>query len=282
MKKLSSLWLVILMLAVSIPSMGAMSISKMRENARFLTDRMAYELHLSQMQYDDVYEVNYDFINSVRYIMDDVVRGYGYAVDRYYDYLDYRNEDLRWILSSSQYHLFMRVDYFYRPIYTTHNNWLFRIYDIYHDVKHFYFGKPHHYKTYNGCHSRLHHHTGYYKVNSHTRYQHDFYKGDVKVRNDKRAPQMQDKRRPSNVSARKPNENKGSSVNVGRPSEHKSSVSKRNNAGRGNQSVSKGQSQKEMKPAVKSEKRSETQKRFNNSRTNDSSRGEGRKASRSR
>ena len=75
MKKLTSFWLVLLMLAVSIPSMGAMSMSKMRENARFLTDRMAYELHLSPMQYDDVYEVNYDFINSVRYIMDDVVRG---------------------------------------------------------------------------------------------------------------------------------------------------------------------------------------------------------------
>ena len=49
MKKLSSLWLVILMLAVSIPSMGAMSISKMRENARFLTDKMAYELDLSPL-----------------------------------------------------------------------------------------------------------------------------------------------------------------------------------------------------------------------------------------
>ena len=282
MKKLSSLWLVILMLAVSIPSMGAMSISKMRENARFLTDRMAYELRLSQMQYDDVYEVNYDFINGVRYIMDDVVRGYGYAVDRYYDYLDYRNEDLRWILSASQYRQFLSVEYFYRPIYTTHNNWLFRIYDIYHDVKHFYFDKPHHYKTYNGGHSRHHHHAGYYKVNSHTRYQHDFYKGDVKVRNDKRAPQVQDKRRPSNVSARKPNESKGSSVKQERPSENKPSVNKRNNAGRENQSVSKGQSSKEVKPAVKNEKRSETQKRSNNSRSNDNSRGEGRKATRSR
>lgn len=282
MKKMGSFWLVVVMLAVSIPSMGAMSISKMRENARFLTDRMAYELHLSQMQYDDVYEVNYDFINSVRYIMDDVVRGYGYAVDRYYDYLDYRNEDLRWILSSSQYHLFMRVDYFYRPIYTTHNNWLFRIYDIYHDVKHFYFGKPRHYKTYSGDHSRLHHHAGYYKVNCHARYHHDFFKGDVKIRNEKRVPQVHDKSRSSNVGERKPNDGKNSSVNVGRPLGNKSSVNKRNNVGRGNQNVSKGQSQKEMKPTVKSEKRSETQKRSNNSRANDNSRGEGRKAARNR
>ena len=282
MKKLTSLWLMVLMLAVSIPSMGAMSISKMRENARFLTDRMAYELRLSQMQYDDVYEVNYDFINGVRYIMDDVVRGYGYAVDRYYDYLDYRNEDLRWILSDSQYRQFLSVEYFYRPIYTTRNNWLFRIYDIYQDVKHFYFDKPYHYKTYNGCHSRHHYHAGYYKDNHQTRYHHDFYKGDVKVRSEKRTSQMQDKRRPSNVSTRKPDEGKNSSVKVERPSVNKSSVNNRNNAGRGSQSVSKGQSQNEAKPSVKTEKRTETQKRSNNSRGNDGSREEGRKATRSR
>ena len=282
MKKLTSLWLMVLMLAVSIPSMGAMSISKMRENARFLTDRMAYELRLSQMQYDDVYEVNYDFINGVRYIMDDVVRGYGYAVDRYYDYLDYRNEDLRWILSASQYRQFLSVEYFYRPIYTTRNNWLFRIYDIYHDVKHFYFGKPHHYKIYNGGHSRHHYHAGYYKSNCQDRYRHEFYKGDVKIRDEKRVSQVQDKRRPSNVGARKPNEDKVTSVNAGKPSENKSSVNRRNNAGRGSQSVSKEQSRKEVKPAVKKEKRSETQKRSNNSRANNGSREEGRKAPRSR
>ena len=282
MKKLTSLWLMVLMLAVSIPSMGAMSISKMRENARFLTDRMAYELRLSQMQYDDVYEVNYDFINGVRYIMDDVVRGYGYAVDRYYDYLDYRNEDLRWILSDSQYRQFLSVEYFYRPIYTTHNNWLFRIYDIYHDVKHFYFDKPHHYKTYNGGHSRHHHHAGYYKANCQDRYHHEFYKGDVKIRDEKRVSQVQDKRRLSNVGTRKPNEGKGASVNAGRPSENKSSVNRRSNAGRGSQNVSREQSQKEVKPAVKDEKRSETQKRSNNSRANNGTREEGRKATRSR
>ena len=110
MKKLTTLWMMVLMLGMSIPAMGAMSMSKMRQNARFLTDRMAYELNLTPMQYDDVYEVNYDFIDNVRYIMDDVVRGYGYAVDRYYEFLNYRNDDLRWILSASQYRRFLGVD----------------------------------------------------------------------------------------------------------------------------------------------------------------------------
>ena len=157
MKKLTTLSMMVLILCMSIPAMGAMSMSKVRENARFLTDRMAYELNLTPMQYDDVYEVNYDFIDNIRYIMDDVVRGYGHAVDRYYQFLDYRNDDLRWILSASQYRRFLGVDYFYRPVYTTASNWLFRIYKVYHDVKHFYFDKPHHYKSYRGGHYRTHH-----------------------------------------------------------------------------------------------------------------------------
>ena len=101
MKRWTTLLIVICMLGITIPAMGAMSISKMRQNTRFLTDRMAYELKLTPRQYNDVYEVNYDFINNVRYLMDDVVRGYDYALERYYDFLDVRNDDLRWILSQS-------------------------------------------------------------------------------------------------------------------------------------------------------------------------------------
>ena len=186
MKKLTTLWMMVLMLCMSIPAMGAMSMSKVRENARFLTDRMAYELNLTPMQYDDVYEVNYDFIDNIRYIMDDVVRGYDHAVDRYYQFLDYRNDDLRWILSASQYRRFMGVDYFYRPIYTTTSNWLFRIYKVYHDVKYFYFDKPHHYKSYKGGHYRIHHgNVSFYKNHRKEHYKHDFYKGDIRVRHDK-------------------------------------------------------------------------------------------------
>lgn len=65
---------------------GGHEYQQMRQNTRFLTDRMAYELKLTPQQYNDVYEVNYDFINNVRYLMDDVVRGYDYALERYYDF----------------------------------------------------------------------------------------------------------------------------------------------------------------------------------------------------
>lgn len=182
MKKMTTIWMMIIMLGMSIPAMGAMSISKMRQNARFLTDKMTYELGLSMMQYDDVYEVNYDFINNVRYIMDDVVRGHGYAIDRYYEFLDYRNDDLRWILSNSQYRRFMHTDYFYRPIYTTKSNWTFRIFKIYKDIKHFYYGKPKHYKSYKGEHFRSHfNNVSFYKHHRKNVYKHEVYKGSTKV-----------------------------------------------------------------------------------------------------
>ena len=45
---------------------AAMSNSKVRKETRFLTDKMAYELNLSTEQYNDVYEINYDFISGIR------------------------------------------------------------------------------------------------------------------------------------------------------------------------------------------------------------------------
>ena len=182
MKKMTTIWMMIVMLGMSIPAMGAMSISKMRQNARFLTDRMTYELGLTMAQYDDIYEVNYDFINNVRYLMDDVVRGYDYAIDRYYEYLDYRNDDLRWILSAPQYRRFMATEYFYRPIYTTKSNWMFRIFKVYTDVKHFYYAKPKHYKSYKGEHFRSHHnHVSFYMNHRKHVAKHEVYKGKTKI-----------------------------------------------------------------------------------------------------
>ena len=246
MKKLTTLWMMVLMLCMSIPAMGAMSMSKVRENARFLTDRMAYELNLTPMQYDDVYEVNYDFIDNIRYIMDDVVRGYDHAVDRYYQFLDYRNDGLRWILSASQYRRFMGVDYFYRPVYTTASNWLFRIYKVYHDVKYFYFDKPHHYKSYKGGHYRIHHgNVSFYKNHRKEHYKHDFYKGDIRVRHDKPKVAPKVEVRPKGNSRPAPNRKevkssdakRASSSEVRRPTNEKREVKKNAQPNRRNEVI---------------------------------------------
>lgn len=140
----------------------AISTSKIRQHARFLSDRMAYELDLTPYQYDDVYEINYDFIYSVNRLMDDVVYGYTDAIDRYYTFLDFRNDDLRYVLNSAQYRRFMMADYFYRPIYSTGRNWTFRIYTIYSNHNFFYFDHPTGYRNYAGGHNRVHYTAGYY------------------------------------------------------------------------------------------------------------------------
>ena len=128
MKRLIILLFAIGITAMSSMSMAAMSNSRVRKETRFLTDKMAYELNLNTQQYNDVYEINFDFIYSIRYLMDDVIRGYEWALDDYYNYLDVRNDDLRWVLSDSQYRRFLGLDYFCRPIYANTGGWNFRVY----------------------------------------------------------------------------------------------------------------------------------------------------------
>lgn len=182
MKRIVLILFAIGMSAMSSVSVAAMSNSRVRKETRFLTDKMAYELNLSAAQYNDVYEINFDFIYSVRYLMDDVIRGYEWALDDYYDYLDVRNDDLRWVLNDAQYRRFLRTDYFYRPIYASSKGWNFRIYITYTNHNYFYFPKPYHYRSYAGGHYRRHFHdTSFYRG----RYNHNNYRGNYSVRNDR-------------------------------------------------------------------------------------------------
>lgn len=164
MKRILLLLFAIGLTTASMTATAGMSTSKVRKETRFLTDKMAYELSLSTQQYNDAYEINYDFIYSVRNIMDEVVRGYEWALDDYYEALDIRNDDLRWVLSDAQYRRFLGAEYFYRPIYVNGGKWSFRVYINYPNRNVFYFGLPYHYRTYSGAHYRPYfHHTSYYR-----------------------------------------------------------------------------------------------------------------------
>ena len=182
MKRIILILFAIGITAMSSVSMAAMSNSRVRKETRFLTDKMAYELNLNTAQYNDVYEINFDFIYSIRYLMDDVIRGYEWALDDYYNYLDVRNDDLRWVLSDAQYRRFLQADYFYRPIYASGGGWNFRVYITYTNRNYFYFPKHYHYRSYSGGHYRTHfHNVSYYRG----RYNHSYYRGDYSVRNDR-------------------------------------------------------------------------------------------------
>lgn len=168
MKKMITTMMLVIAATIQV---FAMSTSNVRQHARFLSDRMAYELDLTPYQYDDVYEINYDFIYSASRIMDDVVYGYRDAIEHYYRLLDYRNEDLRFVLNSRQYARFMGATYFYRPIYSTGRKWTFRVYTIYNNHKFFYYDAPRGYRQYNGGHSIANGGGSYYSK----RYNHDRY-----------------------------------------------------------------------------------------------------------
>ena len=123
-------------------SAQAMSYEQARERALFLTDKMAYELNLTDDQYEAAYEVNLDYLMTVN-TYDDL----------YGDYWRQRNIDLSYILLDWQYRSFCAASYFYRPIYWNAGCWHFGIYARYPHRTYFYFGRPHFYAVYRGGHS---------------------------------------------------------------------------------------------------------------------------------
>ena len=123
-------------------SAQAMSYEQARERALFLTDKMAYELNLTDDQYEAAYEINLDYLMTVN-TYDDL----------YGDYWRQRNLDLSYILLDWQYRSFCAASYFYRPIYWNAGCWHFGIYARYPHRTYFYFGRPHFYAVYRGGHS---------------------------------------------------------------------------------------------------------------------------------
>lgn len=145
----------ILAACLSIVPASAYGLGDIRVNARFMTDRMAFELHLNANQYNDLYEINYDFFNSINpYIAEIAINAN--AMNAYYHYLDIRNDDLRWVLTSAEYARFITLDYFFRPLYAVNNVCHLRIYTICPNRTFFYYKPPRHYLTYRGGHCRIH------------------------------------------------------------------------------------------------------------------------------
>jgi hypothetical protein len=121
---------------------SAMSYSQAREQALFLTDKMAYELNLTDDQYEAAYEINLDYLLSVN--SDDELYG---------DYWRWRNIDFSYVLLDWQYRLFCEAAYFYRPLYFSAGVWHFAIYARYPHRDYFYFHRPTVYVSYRGGHS---------------------------------------------------------------------------------------------------------------------------------
>ena len=130
------------MFMMTFTTVSAMSYEQARQQALFLTDKMAYELNLTEDQYEAAYEVNLDYLMSVD-TYDDL----------YGAYWRQRNMDLSYILLDWQYRTYINATYFYRPLYWNAGYWHFGIYARYPRRDYFYFGRPHFYVSYRGGHS---------------------------------------------------------------------------------------------------------------------------------
>jgi hypothetical protein len=139
---MKKMFFALMMMLTATVSANAMSYEQAREEALFLTDKMAYELNLTDEQYEAAYEINLDYLMGVtsRY-------------DVYGTYWERRNLDLSYILLDWQWNAFIAASYFYRPLYWDAGYWHFGIYARYPHRDYFYFGRPHFYHSYRGAHA---------------------------------------------------------------------------------------------------------------------------------
>lgn len=118
---------------------NAMSYKEAKKEALYLSDKMAYELDLTDAQYDAVYEINLDYMMSVNG-----------RNDVYGAWWSRRNTDLQFVLTAYQYNKYIGLSYFYRPLTWHNGSWTFNVYTHYSNKSHFYKGHPKGYVSYKG------------------------------------------------------------------------------------------------------------------------------------
>ena len=126
-----------MMMAMTI-SAHAMSFSAARNEALFLSDKMAYELNLTDAHV------------------------YGNAWSR-------RNTDLQYVLTAYQYNKYVGLNYFYRPMTWKNGAWTFHVYSHYTNKNHFYKARPKTYASYKGGTKAKTNHNGSVRGNPATR-----------------------------------------------------------------------------------------------------------------
>lgn len=139
----------LLMAFALVTSAMALPYDEAARQAYYLTDKMAYELNLTDYQYDRVYQINLDYFLKVRSEYD----AYGYL-------WDYRNSCLAGVLYTHQYRKYNNVVYFYRPLRWVSGIVNFVIHDHY-GHRYNYFCRPAAPPSYRGP------HYGYYKGKPH-------------------------------------------------------------------------------------------------------------------
>ncbi len=126
----------------------AMSFSKARREAYFLTDKMAYELGLSDEQMEVVYEINFDYLRSLYTYAD--VEGPAWWQ---------RREDLHFVLTPWQWNLFIATPDFFVPVrWVRRHSFDLLLRSRYFTASLYYYPRPMVYGSYRGGHN----HGNYY------------------------------------------------------------------------------------------------------------------------
>ena len=129
----------------------AMTYDEARKGALFLADKMAYELGLNEAQYEAVYEINFDYLMSVKSSKD--LKG---------TYLNRRNYDINFVLTPMQYSKFYKADYFYTPAKWS-NGVVLKVYTRYTNRSKMYYPVPRSYRYYRGEHGKKYNNISWYK-----------------------------------------------------------------------------------------------------------------------
>ena len=122
---------------------AAMPYTDARNKAMFLSDKMAYELNLTESQLEAVYEINLDYMLSI----DEETDMFGYN-------WDIRNRDLGQVLSDSQLSQYRDSEWFCRPFTMGAEGWTLAINNRYDDGQ-FLMQLPEVVLSYKGGHNQM-------------------------------------------------------------------------------------------------------------------------------
>ena len=124
--------LAIVAVLMMISSINAQRLTDIQAEARFITDKMVLELGLSNVQRNNLLNINLSYLDGIRSYRD--IDAYGWK---------YRNKQLKRMLSERQWRRYKESYYFYRPIAWRNNVYVHNIYVKYPGHKRpGYYGHP--------------------------------------------------------------------------------------------------------------------------------------------
>ena len=103
----------LVLMMTTVVTAHSMSYSTAHEEALFLSDKMAYELGLTEAQYEAVYRINLDYLMHISSHRD--LRG---------PWWEARNRHLRQVLNRMQYGRYIGISYFHHPLTWHSGRWV--------------------------------------------------------------------------------------------------------------------------------------------------------------